>query len=300
MFDFIAYPIGAFLRILYNTVAFKNYGFSIILLTVIIKAIVLPLTIKQYRSTAKMSEVQPQLQEIQKKYKNDPQKLNEATMKLYQENHINPAGGCLPLLIQMPILFSLYYVISQPLKYMFRVPKEAIDQLYRMIPAGAVKASNLHDLSIINYFSQNTDKLSGASDLVTQDHLLNMNFFGIHLGGTPSLDFSKLFGNALDMQAWYLLLIPLIAVVTTYFSTKYAMNQTPQTNLNPSQNSMQKSMALISPIMTGFISFTVPAGLGLYWIISNVFQLVQQLYMNKYVIKKTDSIETKSSTKSVS
>ncbi|MCM0649943.1 YidC/Oxa1 family membrane protein insertase [Clostridium swellfunianum] len=293
MLDFISYPIGAFLRIIYNTLAFKNYGLSIILLTVIIKTLVLPLTIKQYRSTAKISEIQPQIQEIQKKYKNDPQKLNAETVKLYQEYKINPASGCLPLLIQMPVLFSLYYVISQPLKYMFKIPKDVISQIFSMIPAEAVKSSNLHDLSIIDYFSHNLDKLSSANGLITQDNLLNMKFFGINLGAIPSLDPSRLFGSSPDMQAWYLLIIPVLAIVTTFISTKYSMNQTPQQNTNPSQNSMMNSMTLISPIMTGFISFTVPAGLGIYWIISNVFQLGQQLFMNKYIINKASSSKNK-------
>lgn len=283
MLDFIAYPIGAFLRTIYNTVAFKNYGLSIILLTVIVKLLVLPLTIKQFRSTAKIGEVQPQLQKLQDKYKNDPQKLNQETMKLYQENNINPAGGCLPLVIQMPILFSLYYVISQPLKYMFKLSADTISHLFSMIPAGAVKATAMHDLSIITYFSQNTDKLSSINGSISKDMLLNMNFLGINLGDIPSLNFSRLFGSSPDVQAWGMLIVPVLAVVSTYISIKYSTNQTPQQNNNQSMSSMQKSMNLISPIMTGFISFSAPAGLGLYWIVSNLFQLAQQLFMNKFI-----------------
>lgn len=289
MLDFISYPIGTFLRIIYNTLAFKNYGLSIILLTVIIKTLVLPLTIKQYRSTSQMSEVQPQLQELQKKYKNDSQKLNEETVKLYQKYKINPASGCLPLLIQMPILFSLYYVISQPLKYMFKIPVEAIQQVFNAIPAGAAASSNLRDLSIINYFSQNADKLTDINGVITQNHLLNMRFFGINLGAIPSLDINRLFGSSLDMQAWFLLIVPVLAIITTFISTKYSMNQTPQQGANANQTAMTNSMVLISPIMTGFISFTVPAGLGIYWIISNIFQMAQQLFMNKYIIKNANN-----------
>lgn len=78
----------------------------------------LPFTIRQVQASSKMGDIQPQVQEIQNKYKDDREKQNEEIMKLYQENNMNPTGGCLPTLIQMPILFSLYYVISQPLKYM--------------------------------------------------------------------------------------------------------------------------------------------------------------------------------------
>jgi YidC/Oxa1 family membrane protein insertase len=289
MFDFIAYPIGKFLKLIYNTLAFKNYGLSIILLTVAVKTILLPLTIKQYRSTSGMSKVQPKMQELQKKYKNDPEKLNQEMMKLYKEYNVNPASGCLPLFIQMPILFSLYYVISQPLKYMFGMSPKLIQQLFNMLPANAQKLTNLHDLSIIRYFTENTDKLPSANGLITNEHLLNMKFFGIDLGSIPSLDYHKLFGVSTDVNAWLLLIVPVLAVATTYLSIRYSSNQTPKSDSNPTQDSTQKSMALISPIMTGFISFTVPAGMGLYWIISNILQLLQQKFINKLVLKNHNS-----------
>jgi YidC/Oxa1 family membrane protein insertase len=89
-----------------------SYGFAIILFTIIIKLLLLPLTIKQTRSQVKMQEMQPKIQEVQKKYKNDPQKAQQEVMKLYKENGANPLGGCLPLLIQMPIIFALFYVFN--------------------------------------------------------------------------------------------------------------------------------------------------------------------------------------------
>jgi YidC/Oxa1 family membrane protein insertase len=91
-----------------------------------VKSLLLPLSIKQVKSTSKMSELQPQMQEIQKKHKDDKEKQSAEIMKLYKENKVSPAGGCLPLLVQMPILFSLYYVISQPLKYMVGKSPEII------------------------------------------------------------------------------------------------------------------------------------------------------------------------------
>ena len=117
IFDFIAKPLGQFLYFVYNTIAFKNYGLAIIIFTIVIKLVLLPLTIKQYRSTAKMQEIQPLIEDIQRRYKNDKEKMNQELMKLYQEHKYNPAGGCLPLLIQMPILFSLDCAINQPLRF---------------------------------------------------------------------------------------------------------------------------------------------------------------------------------------
>jgi YidC/Oxa1 family membrane protein insertase len=108
MLDFIAMPMGSILKFIYDNLAFQNYGIAIVLFTVGIKSLLLPTTIKQVQSTSKISEIQPQIQEIQKKYSEDKEKQNAEMIKLYQENNVNPAGGCLPLLIQMPILFSLY------------------------------------------------------------------------------------------------------------------------------------------------------------------------------------------------
>lgn len=118
MLDFISMPMGLILKFIYDNLAFQNYGIAIVLFTVGVKSLLLPMAIKQVQSTSKISELQPQVQEIQKKYHDDKEKQSAEMIKLYQENKVNPAGGCLPLLIQMPILFSLYYVISQPLKYM--------------------------------------------------------------------------------------------------------------------------------------------------------------------------------------
>jgi YidC/Oxa1 family membrane protein insertase len=293
MLDFIAYPIGHVLQFIYNVFAFQNYGLAIIFLTIIVKLFLLPLYIKQYSSTSKLTGIQPEMKKIQKQHANDKEKMNQEVMKLYKENKVNPAGGCLPLLIQMPILFSLYYVISQPLKYMIGKSPEIIGNLYEKIPAGIDRIANMQDLSIITYFGKHLDKLTGLGQMLKKEELLNMNFLGINLGAIPTLDFSKLFGNPLSTQNLILLLIPLLSVITTFISVKFSMTQTPQTNDDKMQGSMQKSMMFISPIMTGFISFSVPAGLGLYWIIGNIFQIIQQLFMNKFIIKKNLNAENK-------
>lgn len=106
----------ALLKWLYSLtdlIGFASYGLAIILLTIIIKTLIYPLTWKQMKSMRKTMEIQPKLQEIQKKYKNNPEKLNQATMELYKSNNVNPAGGCLPLLIQLPIFWALYRTLFE-------------------------------------------------------------------------------------------------------------------------------------------------------------------------------------------
>lgn len=94
-FDFLAYPLGKFLKFIYD-IAFENYGLAIIIFTFIVRLALLPLTIKQHKSTMKMQEIQPLINDIQKKYKDDREAMNQELMKLYQEHNYNPAGGCLP------------------------------------------------------------------------------------------------------------------------------------------------------------------------------------------------------------
>jgi len=293
MLDFIAIPMGAVLKFIYDNIALQNYGIAIIIFTVGIKSLMLPLSIKQVQSTSKMGDLQPQMQEIQKKYKDDKEKQSAEIMKLYQENKVNPAGGCLPLLIQMPILFSLYYVISQPLKYMAGKSPEIITQLYGLIPQGAEKIEKMKDLSIITYFNSHTEQLQAVSSLLKPEDLLNMNFLGINLGAVPSWDPGNYINNGANIHTYLLLLIPVLSALTSYISVKYSMKDAPKTSGTEMQASMQNNMALISPIMSGVIAFTVPAGLGLYWIIGNIYQIVQQMFINIFVLKKRADRKTK-------
>ncbi|MEG6614605.1 YidC/Oxa1 family membrane protein insertase [Pseudoclostridium thermosuccinogenes] len=266
MFNFISRPLGQFMYFIYNTVGFHNYGLAIIIFTIIVRLLMLPLTVKQYRSNAKLQEIQPQLQEIQKRYKNDKEKLNAEMMKLYQENNVNPAGGCLPLLIQMPILFALWGVISRPLTYMLGRGSE-VKALLEAIP----EASRIRGY----------DELS----IVIHDKLLNMDFLGLNLGLVPTYDIRTIMDKP---QYAALLLIPILASALTYFSSKLSMSATSTNSQSNSSSQMSNTMMIIGPLMTLMFSFQFPAGLGLYWIAGSVIQILQQLYINKHVIKKKE------------
>ena len=138
MLDIFAKPLGILLKFIYDLCSkagldgdyMSAYAISIILTTIIFKLIILPLTIKQTKSMENMQVIQPKLQEIQKKYKNNPQKINEETMKLYKEHSVNPFGGCLPLLIQFPILLAYIRVVRDPVKYVFG-SKQLFDSIHK-------------------------------------------------------------------------------------------------------------------------------------------------------------------------
>ena len=123
----ITIPLGYILGFIYEFV--NSYGWALILFTLAVKLLLLPLSLKQQRSTTKMQLVQPKLMELQKKYENDKNKLSEETMKLYKEYNISPMGGCLPMLIQLPILFGLYRVIYQPVTYMLHYSADEVNGL---------------------------------------------------------------------------------------------------------------------------------------------------------------------------
>ncbi len=300
--DFIAYPLGKFLLFIYNTIAFHNYGLAIIFFTLLVRLALLPLTLKQYKSSAKMQELQPIIADIQKRYKDDKEKLNQEMMKVYQENNYNPASGCLPLLLQMPILITLYWVIIEPLKFMLGKSEEVRTALIEVARKGLNLTQQTmgfqKELVTLNYFNENRDALSQVSGMLSSSELIDFNnFLGLLLGKVASYKLGDLFGPQAGVYL-PLFLLALLAVATTYLSTRLAM---PKPNPNgPQQNamasSMTNSMMYIGPIMTLLFSFQLPAGVVLYWMIGYVFAIFQQLYINKYVLKRNDKKDTKAIT----
>ncbi|MGE4283123.1 MAG: YidC/Oxa1 family membrane protein insertase [Clostridia bacterium] len=238
-------PLGSVLSFIYSFT--KSYGMSIVLFTIFIKIILLPLAIKQQKSMSEMQKIQPLINDIQKKYKNDKEKLQAETMKIYQEHKVNPAGSCLPLLIQLPIIFGLYRVIYQPLTYILKMSQEQIAEV-------AVKYGlNARDEIKIAEYMKN----------------INLEFLGLNMGQIPQF-------NAPSV-VW---IIPILAALTTYLSSKLTTAATSSQNAQAAQ--MSNSMMRIFPIMTGFICFSLPAGVGLYWVISNLIQMLQQVTLNKF------------------
>lgn len=305
----ITTPLGWIIEKIYDIV--NNYGWAIIIFTIIIKMVVLPLTIKSQKAMKKQQKIQPIIMELQQKYKNDQEKLQMEMMKIYKENDISMMGGCLPMLIQMPILIGLYQVIQKPLSFLMHVDfnteaaiNKVIDLQQRIVEAGinignlkTYTMQQLADTSQIQ-LSKWSEILNGASDPWS----INFGFLGMDLSNAPIISVqSILAGNFKDMSIILLILIPIVAVLTTWLVSKQSQAMT-QGKLSeeakkkqqddPSAQ-MSKSMMMMMPIMTGFFTFTLPSGLGIYWIISNVMQLIQQFCLNKYFDKKEDDFVVK-------
>ena len=237
VFNPIFEAMGTVLSWLYAIV--PNYGIAIILLTILVRLVLYPLTAKQARSMIAMQRVQPEIKKLQAKYKDDKQKLNEEMMKFYKENKINPFGGCLPLLAQMPIFISLFRVLHDPQKY---VPKDST-------------------------FYEHMCRT--ASCKVPQ-----MDFFGMNLSSSAGGHHSS-FAAALP----YWLLVGGV-VVTAYLQQRQTMKNSPG-----AQNQQAQIIGKVMPLVFAFISINLPAGVVLYFFVSNLWQMGQQ----ELIIRKMDA-----------
>ena len=255
---------GAILHFFYNL--FGNYGLALIGFTFVVNIVLLPLTWKQQKSTTKMQAIQPELTKIQEKYKNDKEKLNTEMMKLYQDNNINPMSGCLPLLIQLPIIFILYRIVYSPITHMLGYTAEQLAELQAKHP-----------------------EITGAMAevaLAAKSGLIDFNFFGLDLSLVPSIGTIN-----------WLWLIPIFAGITTYglswltlrqAEAKKTEEQKKKEKDNPTASQMQ-TMNKIMPLITVWFAFTFSASIGLYWIMNNIFKMIQQLVVNQ-MLKKENSL----------
>ena len=272
IYTIFGYPLGWIMWACFKVLPI--YGVALVLFTLIVRVCLVPLSIKQQKSMVKMQIFRPRMEEIQKKYANNREKMNEEMMKLYEEEHYNPASGCLPMLIQMPILFGLYDVIQRPITHLLRISGPVIDQATE-IAATVLNNANLakdysRQIRIIDAVNTNPDAFSGLGDFVSKVRTLN---WICHLFLMTSLNL--------------LILIPIFSFLTSLLVSFVSMRQTADMSGNAAAAAgMSKSMMIMMPLMSAWISFVVPAGLGVYWIISNILMAVQTYLLNKFMNPK--------------
>ncbi|NLW01684.1 MAG: YidC/Oxa1 family membrane protein insertase [Clostridiaceae bacterium] len=327
LFSALGVIFGKLMFFIYNTIGFHNYVISLILFTIVYKLILLPLSIKQMKNTQKMQEVQPELMRLQERYKHDKEKLNEMTMKFYQEKGYNPTSGCLPLLIQFPIIFALFFVIRMPMTYMLELPAKAVGEMviasvekgefskdtlknknYDAIkdnPIDVYMAYNTSDpyfeIRLIESYKKHPEIIDENPTLKEEQKELLKNFdlrmFNVfNLGVQPSLDPNKIKSDpGVYVPALILLLI---AVVVSYFTSRLMMPNATQKKdpkdkkaKDPNAGCAGKSMLYISPIMTLWIGTIAPSGLAFYWIINSVLSYLQHLLLNIKFKKEKEGIE---------
>lgn len=220
-----------------------DYSVAIALLTFTVFLLLSPLTLKSTRSMLEMQRLQPELKKLQAKYKNDRQKLNEEMMAFYREHKVNPVAGCIPMLLQMPVFIVMYRVI-----------------------AGLTSKSE--GVPTPKYLSKTTDLYQA---LVEDGG--KMPSFGIDLAKKAS-DSHGAFTTALPF-----FLLVLLVMATQYFQTKQMTNRNPSA---AAANPQAQMMTRFMPIMFGFISYTIPAGVNVYFLASAVFRIIQQEAMYRW------------------
>ncbi len=331
--EWIEIFFGAILRFFYNIIG--NYGISIILFTLLVKLCLFPLDLKQRKSTMRMQKAQPLLNNLQKKYANDRDKLNVEIMKVYKQYKISPTSGCLPMLIQLPIILALYWVIRQPITYMMGLG-EISEQATLIVNftewaqsnKGALSSGLLdalqdglssrdfsqyqieiaqlvydHD-SLLNFVGE-TAKANGLGSIASMGgNTIDFNFLGLNLSQMPKFGvlWSVLKGNFAELTGhdFALWLIPIGSGLSSWISSKISQGKAqskaeknrviPENEKVPENNqqSTMKTMTIMMPLISAWFCFSFPAALGLYWIISNVIQLISVLVVNKLVMPKIE------------
>ena len=297
-----------------NAIGIGNIGITIILFTIVIRVILLPMTIKQQKFSKMTQLMQPEMKKIQKKYRGKKDqasiaKQNEEIQALYAKYGVSPSGSCLQMIIQLPILFSLYRVMYnipayiRPMKELFVniiTPIQQVDgfadKFYQVQQASNIKPGMVklveegvtptvnQMVDVMNKFTPEAwDKLKDAfasspdvvaaiSENTAKIHDFNQFLFGINLTETPAnMGFFSVY-----------LLIPIAAALFSFLSS-YSMMSKSNVDKNDPTAKMTKGMMIYMPLMSAFISFTVPAGLGLYWAMGSLVMWVQQVLINKHL-----------------
>ncbi|MBR6935087.1 MAG: membrane protein insertase YidC [Clostridia bacterium] len=285
--DFIARPFGVLMEFIYNNLAFHNYGLAIIVFTLFVKILFLPLSIKQQRSMERQQAIAPELEAIRNKFKGDNKRIQEEQMNLYSKYNISPMSGCLPMLIQIPLIFIIYQIVRQPLTYIAGISSAVIIRLRNLVAATGLRVTD--EIGINSYYLNNIDKIPSE---ISQESLVNMKFLKIFdLGVTPKIQF---WTYGAEWKIYLpILLIPFLAVGSSYLQMWITnrINNGPKKKKD-SENPQPGGLASITkflPLMTFVIAFMVPAGLGFYWTVSNLFNILQTILIKKlFNIKKKE------------
>lgn len=275
---FISEIFGYLLNWLYNI--FNNYGGAIIVFSVILRIILIPITIKQQKGMRKSAELQEEMKEIQRKYKNNPKKLNQETIELYKREKMSPFTGCLSSILQIIIILSVFFLVSRPLTYMKKVDPQIIEDYTKEIQESGEAKTAYNEIAII-------EQKGGEDPQV----YINMEFLGLDLSKVPTQ----------SLNDWRVYVIPGLYIISSVLSIKLTMytqkkekqkkeiivQDGEQKNAEPDpMEQMNKTMMYMMPIMSVTIAIVAPLGLALYWFISNILIIIERLIINKIMAIK--------------
>lgn len=282
MSKILGYPLGLIMYGIYSLV--KDYGVALILFTVLVKLLLFPLYYKQQKTVIKQQSLAPKLEKLRKSFSNNQERYQEEQMKLYAEEGINPMASCLPMLIQLPIIYGILDVVYRPLTHILRFSKDTIETA-RSILETYLNTNNIvvkdfstrPELSILRYVQSNPEIF--PSEIVEKVGTFRNTLFGVvDLGQIPTIH-----PEVWNLSSICLLMIPILSGVFQLILTIYT--QIRSKKMNPEASQMMGGMNImlyIMPIFSIWIAYSFPAGVGFYWAISSLFSLIQTVFLYTY------------------
>lgn len=297
LFGNIQYYLGIALKWVTNTVGFHNYLLGLCIFAILVEICMLPFSIKQQKNSIKQAKLRPKEMAIRNHYKgrNDQatqQKVNTEIQQLYEKENFNPMGGCLPMLIQLPIVMWLYNIVIDPVQYVlggtasfgnalkaYFTTSQAAGGLGMTLNSTNGTIEVLSQITKIDYSSlKDFAFFTNSEDVYSNLTLLSgnvpeFNIGPINFGYTPSFDANQ-----------WLLIVPVLTFVVYYFSMKISKKFTYQATQNeqaPGAGCSTKTMELMMPVMSTFFSFAVPGAIGIYWVFRSVLTTIKQFIMSK-------------------
>ena len=281
--EIFSIPFGYLIGFFYEIS--DNYLLSLLLMTICVKLILLPSSIKQQKGMVKTQRMQPKIKRIKEKYAGNQQKMNEAMNELYaKEGYSSMTGGCSGMLIQFPIMMGVYFVNYKILDYVLKIPEDVLNVIkdaVRALPEDVIgKVSNLEyqiELLAIQHFDK-LDLTEVPVEVIEKIQLFKDNFtlFGIDLSRTPDT----------KMGMDLLWIIPILTGITSLMMGVYTWLRQKKTNPEMANNPSMGCMSLMTPAMSIYFSFLFPASVGVYIIISSFLSFIQMIVTNKVLSPK--------------
>ena len=273
--DFIIIPFSWLLNVFYNFT--QNYGLAIILFALVVKIVLFPMSLKGKKSMIQMSMLSGKLDQLKKQYGKDQARYNQEMQKLYEREKVNPMGGCLWSLLPLFVLLPLYAIIREPLKYLMDLSPEQITAVTEAFKGLGMefKKTGYEQLNM----AANIDMVKGSVDGL---FAINFNFLGIDLAAMPTW---KIWTGITN---WSSVIGPfLLVLVSTGLSVLMGKVSSKTNNMSTSQqnNSTNKTMMLMMPLMSLWIGFVMPAAMCIYWIANSLFSMLQEILAAKMLKK---------------
>lgn len=298
MISFFANIFGYVLNFVYNLVG--NYGWAIIIFSILMKILMIPISIKQQKMMKKSTKLQTKMKEIQFKYKNNPEKLNQETMNLYKSENMNPFSGCLSAIVQIILLFAVFYLVKSPLTYMKKVDTDVINKYSTIIEQNELSTKSAYpeieivreidNLKALRDNKPNQETEENKDDKIEVKEIkdeeldclkINMDFFGLNLAQVPT--------RSSDWKAY---IIPFLYIIISVISMRLTTVTTPKQNKDEKNGEnkeeefdpmaqMNKNMSYMFPIMFLGVALVAPLGLALYWLMNSLLMIIEKLVLNK-------------------